>query len=737
VPRKNSLIISCNDLRRRVTLRILGVLAPFWAVFAAPLWLSGLRYSLNDKVSLMIACAASLLVCPISTFALLRNKLELNDFFLIFPGILRKRMPIKDLKELSVESGKIIFCFQVPDKSKKESYVQEATERTSKLSIDLHRIKVNERWKLIEFVETKQPSCIISESTRRLIANDDFNESDELTQSLRLPYESHSRLKAFYEILSNYEPTFWKIYAACGVFFFFLVCFPALLCLPFALFERYILNQSYASASFFEDWLRWVQPLIDGTKNAVTPLQWYYDWIDRNQSYTFVIAMAALAVVGRCLWFLARPTELMLTARDFCMNSTNLGVRFMHSGYFRWADCTRVICKSGKEVGKIGEQVLVFEGGSGHLAQVELSGLKRNSRMMLKKALETWAPNAELDASFVETAETAKRESYTELLLRSLNTPPKRDRLTPLSSGDRLKGGDIVVNRMIGAGGQGVAYLADWREPGKSVRSIVVKEFILPVYVDRRARKQALERFEQESNLLSSLDHDNIVSLEDHFIEDHRAYLVLEYIDGKSLRELAKGGLRDELKLRNIVLQMCHILLHLHEQSPPMVHRDFAPDNLILDSSGKLKLIDFNVAHRVANDSKATVVGKHAYMPPEQFAGRPCVQSDLYAMGASLYYILSGTDPEPFSESGLPPDCVDLDPVWGQIIMGCTSLELSRRFKSAAEILALLEPQAHVDSAELQEFRDSANSESAKKDGDEDEGEPESIKIEMPEAING
>ena len=112
-------------------------------------------------------------------------------------------------------------------------------------------------------------------------------------------------------------------------------------------------------------------------------------------------------------------------------------------------------------------------------------------------------------------------------------------------------------------------------------------------------RKQALERFENEARILEELSHPQIVKLIDFFLEDHRAYLVLEHIDGMSLRQLvAKNGPMPLADIISLSMQMCDVLEYLHSLSPAVVHRDFTPDNLILDSSGRLVLIDFNVAQQ-------------------------------------------------------------------------------------------------------------------------------------------
>jgi serine/threonine protein kinase len=216
---------------------------------------------------------------------------------------------------------------------------------------------------------------------------------------------------------------------------------------------------------------------------------------------------------------------------------------------------------------------------------------------------------------------------------------------------------------------------------------IVLKEFVLPVYTSRTVRKQALEKFENEAHILRDLDHPQIVKLADYFLEDHRAYLVLEHIDGASLSQLVEeNGCLSRAQIYELAGQMCTVLQYLHSLKPAVVHRDFTPDNLILDKNDKLVLIDFNVAQQNQWTTTGTVVGKHAYLPPEQFRGQPCPQSDLYAMGATLFYLCTGVEPEPISSSH--PDKLNsaVDPGFNAFVAKLTEIELEERFQNIGEV---------------------------------------------------
>jgi tRNA A-37 threonylcarbamoyl transferase component Bud32 len=306
-------------------------------------------------------------------------------------------------------------------------------------------------------------------------------------------------------------------------------------------------------------------------------------------------------------------------------------------------------------------------------------------REAILQAIEKWAPAVSRDASLVQALQAPPGNSYTELWLQALAAPPQRDRLQPIEAGMMLNQQRYRVTRALGVGGQGAAYEAIDQD---SQELVVLKEFLLPIYVDISIRKEVLEQFESEARILKHLDHKQIVKLSSFFVEDHRAYLVLEHIDGINLREkVKKNGPLSELDVLGLAEQMCNILVYLHSRMPVVVHRDFTPDNLILRKDGLLKLIDFNVARQIESTATGSVVGKPAYLPPEQFRGEPCAQSDIYALGASLHYLLTGQDPEPISASHprtLRPEIgVGLD----ELVARATASDLSKRYASAEALL--------------------------------------------------
>lgn len=285
--------------------------------------------------------------------------------------------------------------------------------------------------------------------------------------------------------------------------------------------------------------------------------------------------------------------------------------------------------------------------------------------------------------------------SYTELWLEALTAPPEREKLGPLPNGHQLQNGRLSVVRALGAGGQGRTYLAVCQKSSgaqslDSVQSTVaLKEYILPVYVDGKARQQALAEFNREAQLMMSSQSEHIVGIHEYFVEDQRGYLVLEYIQGEDLRKLIKrNGPLPPQKVVDLTIQMCDMLAHLHGLTPPIVHRDFTPENLILDNSGRLKLIDFTAAQveRTEPDGDSEVVGKREYIPPEQFKGKANRLSDIYSLGCTVYFLLTGRDPEALSQSDTGTGATEAARKLSGIVARATAQDQTKRYRSAEEL---------------------------------------------------
>jgi serine/threonine-protein kinase len=224
----------------------------------------------------------------------------------------------------------------------------------------------------------------------------------------------------------------------------------------------------------------------------------------------------------------------------------------------------------------------------------------------------------------------------------------------PLKTGDILRG-RYRINKIIGQGGSGSIYLADdLRLEG---RQCALKEVEHDRTLSEEMMKEAREQFLREATVLARLDHQNLPKVSDFFSINFRDYLVMDYVPGEDLRTLMLDAKRNneflsEVDVLNWMSQLADALIYLHEQNPPILHRDIKPSNLKLTPSGLLKLVDFGLV-KVAVPGEITITivqgqGTALYTPLEQYGGdtgHTDVRSDIYAMAATMYHLLTNTNP--------------------------------------------------------------------------------------------
>ncbi|HEY9598946.1 MAG TPA: serine/threonine-protein kinase [Cyanophyceae cyanobacterium] len=209
-----------------------------------------------------------------------------------------------------------------------------------------------------------------------------------------------------------------------------------------------------------------------------------------------------------------------------------------------------------------------------------------------------------------------------------------------------------------------------------------------------------LKLFEREAQILKQLDHPRIPKYRDYFHIDERSLwfgLVQEYIPGVSLKEkLAQSQRFTENQVRKIAVDVLKILEFLHQLNPPVLHRDIKPSNLIWGEDGRMYLVDFGAVQDwgVKEGVTFTVVGTYGYAPMEQFGGRAVAASDLYALGATLIHLLTGTSPSDLPQENLRirfQNRVNLNPRMISWLEKLTEPAPEQRFKSATEALSALD----------------------------------------------
>ncbi len=278
--------------------------------------------------------------------------------------------------------------------------------------------------------------------------------------------------------------------------------------------------------------------------------------------------------------------------------------------------------------------------------------------------------------------------SYTQLWQNELSRHFSPTTFGPLAPGKSLRSGTLTIKRQLAFGGFSAVYLAE----DSSLGEVVIKELVPPVDNIDTARQKAVELFEREALLLSKLKHPRIVSVLDHFLEDGRRYIVLERIEGDNLRQLVlQKGPMPESQVVVLAVQMAQVLCYLHSLNPPLIHKDFTPDNLVLRIDGQLMVVDFGSANEFLGSATGTLVGKQFYMPPEQLKGKPEASSDIFAMGCTLFFLLTGQDPKALTTS-IPHNIVDDVSVdLDKLVTSMTSLDPGERKIDAGGVLSELQ----------------------------------------------
>lgn len=280
--------------------------------------------------------------------------------------------------------------------------------------------------------------------------------------------------------------------------------------------------------------------------------------------------------------------------------------------------------------------------------------------------------------------------------------------MAPIERGTLLRGRYRIIE-LVGQGGAGAVYRAeDLRLAG---RVTAIKEIHPDPNDSPAARAEAQQQFHREASTLARLDHPALPKVSDYFAESDADFLVMDFVSGPDLRQVvektrAKAEYLPEERVLGWIAQLVDTISYLHGQDPPVIHRDIKPANIRLVAGDRVKLVDFGLVKPLDPADPRTLttargIGSLPYTPLEQYAGdtgHTDIRSDVYALGATMYHLITGRPPATAQERFLLPNALvppnqirsDISPRITSAILTAMAIHPDRRPADAAAFLDLL-----------------------------------------------
>jgi len=247
----------------------------------------------------------------------------------------------------------------------------------------------------------------------------------------------------------------------------------------------------------------------------------------------------------------------------------------------------------------------------------------------------------------------------------------------------------LEIIELLGQGGMGAVYKA--RQP--RLNRFVALKILSP---EKQNNPQFAERFEREARALAWLNQPNIVTVYDFGETQGMFYLLMEFVDGLSLRQLLQQRRLAPTEALAIVIQICQALQYAHEQG--VIHRDIKPENILLDKKGQVKIADFGIVKLMEPEPQdisltgaADVVGTPHYMAPEQIEKPQTVdqRADIYSLGVVFYEMLTGE--LPLGKFQPPSQKVQIDVRLDEVVLHALEKEPARRYQEAGAVKTAVE----------------------------------------------
>lgn len=247
----------------------------------------------------------------------------------------------------------------------------------------------------------------------------------------------------------------------------------------------------------------------------------------------------------------------------------------------------------------------------------------------------------------------------------------------------RLLNGRYRIERKLGEGAAGVVWLVqDTRQRGQEW---ALKELDFNGIVSNVERAEAMDLFEREAQILVQLQHPSLPRVVERFQEGGREFLVMERVEGPTLDEVlrVRKGPASEGEVAEWASQICDVLAYLHGCVPPVVYRDLKPANVMLGVDGQIKLIDFGIARPLnpLRPGDTVAYGTPGYAPPEQYGGNAVPASDVYALGVTMFQLLTCRNPQvpSFNLTAARLHNADVSVEMDDLIQACTRMDAIAR----------------------------------------------------------
>lgn len=249
----------------------------------------------------------------------------------------------------------------------------------------------------------------------------------------------------------------------------------------------------------------------------------------------------------------------------------------------------------------------------------------------------------------------------------------------------KLLGGCYEVKKNLGKGGMGSVY---------QVYHPIDRHY----YAAKIINNNELTNGKEEAEILKRLSHPMLPKIREYFTYDAFTIIVMEYIQGSTMEEyIRRNGPTGNKQAIMFLRQLTDVLLYLHSQEPPIIYRDLKPANIMVEEGQKLRLIDFGTARRYKNEMShdTMALGTPGYAAPEQLMGsaQSDIRTDIYALGATMYYIVTGIDigKPPFEAASIQTVRTGIMPYLEEIIFRCLQKNPKSRFQSITELLCELD----------------------------------------------